>query len=48
MSEIAKSQQFNPVIAQPPMSWYFDPKVLKTEQRLELMAGGDVAKQAQR
>jgi phenylpropionate dioxygenase-like ring-hydroxylating dioxygenase large terminal subunit len=34
MSEIAKTQQFNPVIAQPPMSWYFDPKVLETERRV--------------
>ncbi|MDP1634577.1 MAG: hypothetical protein Q8L69_07825, partial [Gallionellaceae bacterium] len=29
MSEIAKLKQFNPVSAQPPLRWYFDPKVLE-------------------
>jgi phenylpropionate dioxygenase-like ring-hydroxylating dioxygenase large terminal subunit len=39
MSEIAKLQQFNPVSAQPPLRWYFDPKVLEIEQRVLLDAG---------
>ncbi len=39
MSEIAKPQQFAPVSAQPPLSWYFDPKVLEIEQRVLLDAG---------
>ena len=34
MSEIAKPNQFNPVSAQPPLRWYFDPKVLEVEQKL--------------
>ena len=39
MSEIAKLKQFNPVSAQPPLRWYFDPKVLEIEQRVLLDAG---------
>jgi len=39
MSEIAKPQQFNPVSAQPPLRWYFDPKILEIEQRVLLDAG---------
>ncbi|MEI7841654.1 MAG: aromatic ring-hydroxylating dioxygenase subunit alpha [Gallionellaceae bacterium] len=34
MSEIAKIEQFNQVSAQPPLRWYFDPKVLEIEQRV--------------
>ncbi|PIR09303.1 MAG: Rieske (2Fe-2S) protein, partial [Gallionellaceae bacterium CG11_big_fil_rev_8_21_14_0_20_60_62] len=33
MSEIARLKQFNPVSAQPPLRWYFDPQVLEIEQR---------------
>jgi len=39
MSEIAKLKQFHPVSAQPPLRWYFDPKVLEVEQRVLLDAG---------
>ena len=39
MSEIAKIQQFSPVSAQPPLRWYFDPKVLEVEQRVLFDAG---------
>ncbi|MGE5758295.1 MAG: aromatic ring-hydroxylating oxygenase subunit alpha, partial [Sideroxydans sp.] len=39
MSEIAQLRQFNPVSAQPPLQWYFDPKVLEVEQRVLLDAG---------
>ena len=38
-SEIAKLKQFNPVSAQPPLRWYFDPQVLEIEQRVLLDAG---------
>ena len=34
MSEIPKPEQLSRVAEQPPMSWYFDPKVLEVEQRL--------------
>jgi phenylpropionate dioxygenase-like ring-hydroxylating dioxygenase large terminal subunit len=34
MSEIPKLEQLSRVTEQPPMSWYFDPKVLEAEQRL--------------
>ena len=34
MSEIARLKQFNPVSAQPPLRWYFDPQVLEVEQRV--------------
>ncbi len=39
MSDIAKLKQFNPVSAQPPLRWYFDPAVLEIEQRVLLDAG---------
>jgi phenylpropionate dioxygenase-like ring-hydroxylating dioxygenase large terminal subunit len=39
MSEIAKIEQFSPVSAQPPLRWYFDPKVLEVEQRVLFDAG---------
>lgn len=39
MSEVAKFKQFNPVSAQPPLRWYFDPQVLEVEQRVLLDAG---------
>lgn len=39
MSEIAKPEQFNPVSAQPPLRWYFDPQVLEIEQRTLFDAG---------
>jgi len=39
MSEVAQVKTFNPVSAQPPLRWYFDPKVLEIEQRVLLDAG---------
>ena len=39
MSELAEAKQFNPVSAQPPLRWYFDPKVLEIEQSVLLDAG---------
>ena len=34
MSEIASAAQLTPIQTQPPISWYFDPKVLEAEQRV--------------
>ena len=34
MTVLAKPGQFSQVAAQPPLRWYFDPKVLEVEQRL--------------
>ncbi len=34
MSEIAKSEYLTQTSAQPPLSWYFDPKVLEAERRI--------------
>jgi phenylpropionate dioxygenase-like ring-hydroxylating dioxygenase large terminal subunit len=34
MTDIAAPEQFNLVSAQPPLSWFFDPKVLEVEQRM--------------
>ena len=34
MSEIASAAQLTQIHAQPPLSWYFDPKVLAAEQRV--------------
>jgi choline monooxygenase len=34
MTDIATPGQFNVVSAQPPLSWFFDPKVLEVEQRV--------------
>jgi phenylpropionate dioxygenase-like ring-hydroxylating dioxygenase large terminal subunit len=39
MSKIAQSDQFRLVSAQPPLRWYFDPKVLEVEQRVLFDAG---------
>ncbi|MDP2760662.1 MAG: aromatic ring-hydroxylating dioxygenase subunit alpha [Sideroxyarcus sp.] len=39
MSEIARLRQFNPVSAQPPLRWYFDPQVLEIEQHVLFDAG---------
>jgi choline monooxygenase len=39
MSEVAKIEQFSPVSAQPPLRWYFDPRVLEVEQRVLFDAG---------
>lgn len=34
MTDIATPKQFNQVSAQPPLSWFFDPRVLEVEQRI--------------
>ncbi len=34
MTDVAKAEQFSVVSAQPPLSWFFDPKVLEVEQRV--------------
>ncbi|HZW24526.1 MAG TPA: aromatic ring-hydroxylating dioxygenase subunit alpha [Gallionella sp.] len=34
MTAIANMNQLNPALVQPPMSWYFDPKMLELEQRV--------------
>lgn len=34
MTDIALPEQFNMVSAQPPLDWFFDPKVLEVEQRV--------------
>ena len=39
MSLIAKSAQLDCLSPQPPLSWYFDPKILELEQRLLFEAG---------
>ncbi len=39
MSEIVKLKHFNPVSAQPPIRWNFDPQVLDIEQRVLFDAG---------
>ena len=39
MSDIAKTAQLNRTSPQPPLSWYFDPKVLEVEQRVLFDAG---------
>ena len=39
MSEIAKLDRFKLVSAQPPLRWYFDPKILEVEQRVLFDAG---------
>ena len=39
MSDVAKIEQFSPVSAQPPLRWYFDPRVLEVEQRVLFDAG---------
>ncbi|HEU0188052.1 MAG TPA: aromatic ring-hydroxylating dioxygenase subunit alpha [Gallionellaceae bacterium] len=43
MSEIAQDAQFKQVSAQPPLSWYFDPKVLEVEQRVLFEPGPNYA-----
>jgi len=34
MTDVAKAGQFSQVSAQPPLRWFFDPKVLEVEQRV--------------